>query len=284
MRLTHYLVFTALATGCSSTSIPSETADSGHCGVGDAGCPVSCARGSIWKPTSARISLRSFGFFNGSSGYERDRSDLTAEQKSALEGLCVVPSPTQFATDGVIYTLEIADQDGSRALYYAAQGDAFDRDYGPTLAFANLAPFLTTFSCLAASQTRPMTSEEPSPPWRDAPDVSVDPACRNGIFMPYKCHQVWVRLNVPSAATHRLELERCFGSMALKVFTNDGMTEIAASDPVSGTACPALSHAFEAGSWLLRVDKTNGDDSCDATTSAGDFFLRVDGAPPQAFK
>ena len=283
-----------LATGCSSTGGVAETDDggsveagdggsveAGDCGAaGDAGCHVPCIRGSVWKPTSASVSLRSFGFFDGSSGYEGDRSSLTAEQITALEGLCPMDPPTTFATDGVHYTIEITDQDGSRAEYSAAQNDWFEgAPRYPTIAYASLAPFLGTFKCLSAWQTRPRTQDPVTPPWRDAPDVSVDPACRNGIFMPYKCHQVWLKLNVPVAASHRLALERCYETLGLAVFTADGMTMLAASDPVTGGACAALTHAFEAGPYLVRVDKTNGD-ACDAGTQAGDFFLRVGAAAP----
>jgi hypothetical protein len=61
------------------------------------------------------------------------------------------------------------------------------------------------------------------------------------------------------------------------------LTELATSGSTTSPDCPALSYPFEAGPWLVRVDKTNGDLPCD-DGNLGDFFLRLDGAPPHAFK
>jgi hypothetical protein len=270
MRIANCIVLVVLA-GCSFAGCVADPDDG----------PGPCIRGSVWKSTSTSVSMRSFGFFDGSSGYERNRSSMTAEQLEALEGLCPMPIPTSFGTDGVHYTIEITDRDGSIAVYSAAGHDIFESTpQHPALAYASLAPFLGTFKCLSAAQTRPITQDPVTPPWRDAPDVNVDPGCRNGIFMPYKCYSVWLKLNVPVAASHRLELERCYETLGLEVFTADGMTKLAASDPITGGACAALTHAFEAGSYLVRVDKSNGDASCDAGMQAGDFFLRVGTAAP----
>jgi len=316
MRAANCIVFIILAMGCSSTGNPSRgEPDAGAIDTGDpptdtgipstdaadssskdteipstdtgspstdagtdTGIPPTdaapCAPGTVWKTTSAKVALRMFGFFAGSSGYEQDRASLTAGQHSALDALCIIPTPSRFAADAPIYRIAITDDDGSQSEYYAAYMDLIDRDYGrPMIGYASLEPFLKTFSCLNAGQTRPST---PGPPPGSIPDVSADPACRNGIFMPYQCHQVWLRLNVPAAAIHELALEGCFGTTTLKIFAADKMTELASSAPGTSTACPTLSYAFEAGPTLVRVDKTNGDIPCDGMGSAGDFFLRVD--------
>jgi hypothetical protein len=265
---------------------PSNDAGPSSDGTGPSSDAGRCAP-ILWKATSTHVSLRSFGFFVGSSGYDADRASLTADQLQALDGLCLMPAPTQFASDGLIHNVQITDEDGSVAEYVAAQSDLFDRDYGlPTISISTLDPFLKTFKCLAAGQTRDRVPGGNDPPWSQAPDVNVDPSCRNGIFMPYQCRQVWLKLNVPAAATHRLALERCYATMGLKVFTPDAMTELAASDLVTGTTCAALSYAFAAGTYLVRIDKANGTASCDGGegTTAGDFYLRIDGAPPQPFK
>jgi hypothetical protein len=55
---------------------------------------------------------------------------------------------------------------------------------------------------------------------------------------------------------------------------------LAQSEPSTAPACPALSHAFEAGTYLVRVDKTNGHIACDGGGKVGDFFLRVSTAAP----
>ena len=101
---------------CSSNSPDNPGGETGGLG--------SCLGGRPWKATSTRVELRSFGFFQGSSGYESDRSALSAAQLSALDAMCIIPTPTgPGGADFTTYAIEIADADGSVATYPAG-GDA----------------------------------------------------------------------------------------------------------------------------------------------------------------
>lgn len=80
----------------------------------------------VWTATSVRLELSSFGYWNGSSGYAKDRADLTAEQLLVLSGLRTVPTPTDTMVDRVSHRLRIVDEDGSSVTYRAAERNRLD--------------------------------------------------------------------------------------------------------------------------------------------------------------
>jgi len=274
------------------------------CAVGCSGDPDDSAR-RPWSESSARVELRSFGYWNGSSRFDAEREQLTPAQLEALEGLREIPTPDgPRGSDYVSYRVEITDADGSIAHYRAAQDNITDGDEGDlslqTLDVHTLQPFLGTFHCLSASQTRgdlrgaPVSGANGDPPegsantepaaappplvpanWTEAPAVSSAAAgCLHGVFMPPACHDVWLELEVEAPGKYQLSSDGCFESLELAVFSSDGRRQLAAASGRS-EACPALEQSFtEAGSYPLRLRKTNGA-GCSATGSAGDFFFRV---------
>jgi hypothetical protein len=254
--------------------------------AGDSTLPgdASACSAGFWKPTSTRIELTSFGFFTGSTGYEKDRSQLSDAQLAALAGMCLLTASRGPATDAVSYAIKIHDRDGSVASYRATQGnvdgDPVANATVPAIEIGSLQPFLSTFQCLSASQTR----ESPAPtelPWSKAPTIGRDTGCLNGIFVPYGCHDVWLKLIVDAPATYELQTVNCVETINLKLHSADGTTELAAGTPGSKPNCPSLSYQFrEQGTYLLEIEKTNAT-GCFFNTSgsAGDFFVRVSISP-----
>jgi hypothetical protein len=256
--------------------------------------PPACVRGQAWKSTSTRIEITSFGFFQGSSGYASDRSAMTDAQLIALDGLCVIPTPSgPRGADFTSYVINITDADGTVAHYRAAQDNIVDSDEGPnatlpTIDIHSLEPFLATFHCLFASQTRvPRGSgadggsdgEAGSPPWTSAPSVETSsPGCLNGVFVPYECADVWLKLNVDRPGTYQLRAVTCLETTTIKIFSPDASTELATASG-SEPNCPAVSYRFgQAGTYLVDIQKTNAA-GCTGVGSAGDFFLKVSPAP-----
>jgi hypothetical protein len=273
------------------------------CVVGCSGDPDYSGR-RPWSETSARVELSSFGYWEGSSRFDAEREQLTAEQLRALEGLREIPTPDgPLGADFVSYRVEISDADGSVAHYRAAEDNITDSDEGDlslrTLDVDTLRPFLGTFHCLTASQTRDGLGNAPLPGadvptggantapsveaaarpvpenWADAPDVSTAAqGCVHGIFMPYTCHDVWLELQVEAPGTYQLRSEGCFESLELAVFSSDGEQQLATASG-NREACPALEQTFtEAGSYPLLLRKTNGA-GCSEMGTAGDFFFRI---------
>jgi hypothetical protein len=248
-----------------------------------------------WGPASTRIAVRSFGFWDGSTRFEADRTELTPVQLGALDGLRRIPPPEgPAASDLTSYVIGITDDAGKLATYRAAQGNITDGDEADreiaTLDIHTLEPFLATFDCLTATETRDrfgVAEEADAGPsdagaaalWSEAPTVSTDtPGCFHGVFVPYECHDVWLRLNVEAAGSYRLSAVDCFEQLELSVLSPDGSSELAQTSG-SGGSCPALRYAFtEPGSYPLRLRKENTA-GCSALGTAGDFFFRVQ---PQA--
>ena len=107
MRVSKSLVLFSLLIACSSADAGSDA-------------PSTCTR-SVWKTTSSRIDIRSFQLFKGSSGYLHDRSLLTEAQLAALDGLCLIPTPTNLVADSMTYRITITDNDGTQTSYRATE-------------------------------------------------------------------------------------------------------------------------------------------------------------------
>ena len=244
-----------------------------------------CEPGTVWKASSRRIELVSFGFWQGSTGYRVDRAALTPAQQRALSGLCERPTPTEpLVSDLVSYRIKVTDADGSTVEYRAVPDNALEGDETEhtlrTIDYGSLVPFLNAFKCLTASQSRVTrtTKIDPARPWASAPTLPSDPSCLNGVFAPYNCGETWLKLTVPAAKRQTLTTERCVGTLQIKVFDATAENELAASAASTAPRCPRLSYAFAAGTYYVQLRKTNGTQSCDVRGAAGDYLLRL-GSP-----
>ena len=241
--------------------------------------PPTCAGGSVWKTTSRGVEIRTFQYWTGVSGYLQEREQLTTTQLAALDGLCLIPTPTFRHFDTMTYRITIIDRDGSKASYRASSYNHLDGNEGlPTVDIHSLEPFLATFSCISSGNpTLPPPKVDGGPPWTVAPVMGTDPGCLNGVFVHPGCRQAWVKLQVDVPSSARLEVFDCMGALStLRLFTPDGATELAASNPASSSSCPYIDHAFErADTYVLSIDRTAGA-ACDAGTGpAGDLLLRI---------
>ena len=72
--------------------------------------------GEVWRATSTKIDVSSFGFWEGSAGYSKLRADMTPDQLKALDGLYVIPTPQNgYTADNTSYRVLVTDADGSVA-------------------------------------------------------------------------------------------------------------------------------------------------------------------------
>jgi hypothetical protein len=248
--------------------------------AGDGDPPASCVGsgvGSVWKPTSSAIEIRAFHLFKGQSGYLQQRTQLTAAQMTALDGLCLIPTPTTRLTDSMTYRIVVADQDGTQTSYRASAFNYLDGNVGlPTVDVHSLEPFLATFSCTFSGEPRFPPTGADAGSWDWAATMGTDPGCINGVYARSHCTPNWVKLRVDAPLTASIEVFECSGPQGgLRLFTPDGATVLAASSPGDASPCPYVSHAFaQAGTYLLSIDGHAGD--CDAGLGlVGDVSLRV---------
>jgi hypothetical protein len=236
-----------------------------------------CQRSAVWKPTSNRIEIRFFNYWNGVSGYLQERSLLTSTQVAALGGLCLIPTPTSRLADGRTYRIVVSDEDGTEASYRASEGNYLEGNEGlPTIDIDSLDPFLATFSCLNSRTFAPPGTVDGGPPWTLARTMGTDSGCLNGVSVPGGCGQAWVKLKVDAPLAYRIEMFQCTALATLRLFTPDGTMELAASDAGSGSPCPYVEHAFaQTGTYLISLDRSAGN-VCDAGSGPpSDAFIRV---------
>jgi hypothetical protein len=235
----------------------------------------------VWKPTSERLELSSFGFFEGSQGYDITRAQLSSEQLEMLEGLREIPTPEgPLGADFVSYTVRVTDRSGEVVEYRAAQQNVRDSDEGPaegkhTLDYETLAPFLTTFDCASAKEYGPYAGDASSDDhWAGAATLSSDPGCIHGVFVSYETSHSYRRWQVDEPGTYRLAVVRCFQQMRLRLFDPKGEKELASSEAMTSPECPTLVHHFDApGLYLIDLEKSP--DPAAAHDSAGDARMRV---------
>jgi len=237
-----------------------------------------CQGGVVWKPTSSRIEIRAFNFWSGVSGYLQDRQRLTAAQLAALDGLCIIPTPTNRLADGMTYRIIVSDDDGTQTSYRASQGNFLEGNEGlPTIDINTLDPFLATFKCLfSRAPSQPPPPVDGGPPWTRAPEMGTDSGCLNGVDVRQGCVPSWVKVKVDTPRQHRIDVFECTGSVpALKLFSPDGTTELAASNPAPSSLCPYIAYNFDpAGTYLMSIERPTGT-ACDAGFVGNpDLYLR----------
>ncbi len=289
-RLSAAALVVLIGIGCSSRSEPASVAPVDHrtpdAGVADADAGPVVESHAVWKPTSTRIELSSFGYWVGSASYAKDRAELTAEQLAALEGLRTMTPPEKMGADFTSYELSVTDQDGSVARYRAADGNIRDSDESanaatlPTIDIDTLRPFLDTIKCLSAKAVEPIprTTNIPLDPktadMSKAAAIPADTACTNGVFVPYGCSDSLLTFDVDAPATYEIVSGRCLEQLSLRVYTSDRTTLLAESTPGSNESCFTLRHTFEPGSYVLVFSKTNAA-GCNQNGKAGDTSFRV---------
>jgi len=281
-----------VAIGCSTRTEPSRPVERQATDAGivdaraEAGAGPTVENKAVWRPTSTRIEVSSFGFWEGSTGYAKDRAELTPEQLAALERLRTMTPPEQMGADFTSYEVRVTDEDGSVARYRAAEGNVRDSDESvnaaslPTIDIETLRPFLDTIKCLRAKAVEPIprTTTTPLDPktadMSKAVAVPADTACTNGVFVPYGCSDSLLTFDVDAPATYEIVSGRCLEQLSLRVYTSDRTTLLAESTPGTAESCFTLRHTFEPGSYVLVFSKTNAA-GCNQNGKAGDTSLRV---------
>ena len=233
-----------------------------------------------WKVTSRKIEIfRSSQDDGRSPYYVKERSDLTAAQLQALEGMrFVVPSGR---ADERYHLVRITDRDGSVAFYGASQrgsSRATANPLSPTdgaIAYVTLLPFLRTARCTNPSEaSRIRQSTAPLPP-NDAlvsvaSPLALDEGCRSFLPRWFFCTDEYYTLEVATRATYEIALERCDGDFTLTAYEDTrtrGSTSrdiIATGVPGAAGECEVLRHTFDAGSHVIAVGKSNSSGVCPA--------------------
>lgn len=231
---------------------------------------------SPWRPTSSRIEVVSSGYWTGTFGYTKARSDLTTEQLDALSQL---RTSAKLDVPGEMgYSLVIVDQDGSAVTYGGNGATHF-------VVYDTLDLFLKTLHCTssfgASNTTR--TTDVPSPPSSEAiataPVLPSDFGCHNGVSFPRECSDTFFNVDIPASGTYVISSGRCVEHLSLRAYSADGTTLIAESTPGTGDTCFTLNHAFDAGRYVLVMSKTNAAGCSQLANGANETTFQVERAP-----
>jgi hypothetical protein len=221
----------------------------------------------VWRGTSQSISIRSFGAFVGSSGYERDRGQLTAEQVALLDAFEVIEPKDECWMDVPEYRITIVDAAGVSRVYRAKEtDDSCQGNQGtePTLSMASLRPFLDTFACIASGDMRAGAPQ-------GAPLVMhPGDGCLHGVFMDGR--HTSVRLDLAVAGPGELTIETvasAYYASQVTLLDSDGATVLGVgAEPAARPGSSALTYSFAAaGTYFVEVTSTNA--------QTGDILLRV---------
>jgi hypothetical protein len=199
----------------------------------------------VWKPTSARIEVSRFSYFEGSSVYSIARADLSEVQRAALDGLCAFETfETIPVGDSPGYAVRITDQDGSVREYSAVDGNVSLRQGVETIAMQTLVPFLETFSCVSSDTVAVLDGDGGTPP-----RLTLDKHCVHGVRFRESGTMV-VGFTVSEEATYAARLTSCDFPVQLRFLRAD-KTTVAEGTP----NCGVLSQRLPPGEYLLSFEK-----------------------------
>ncbi|AKV00058.1 hypothetical protein AKJ09_06721 [Labilithrix luteola] len=279
----------SLFAGCSTSNDTAPTAVSAGEGPApgapdasvDAG-PDAFVEVPVWKETSVQIAISSSGYWEGATGYAKDRADMSDEQLTAVAGLRTIqPRDVPRPADGTSIEVRVTDQDGSVATFRAEEFNVPAAAGAlPTIDYDTLKPFLATIQCLAAHDVPSVARTTEAPVDPAGADVSsavalpADTGCVNGVFVPYQCSDSFLTFDVQAPTTYDIVSGRCLENLSLRIYSNDRTTLLATSVPGSGDACFTLRHTFDVGRYLLVMSKTNAA-GCSVDGKTGDTSLRI---------
>lgn len=236
----------ALALGCSSrTQVGLDS------GIGTA------AGQAVWTTNSQDVWMDCNGFARGEMTFLSTRVELTDQQLALLAGMRV-GAPTTFLPGALGCRVQITANDGSIAVYQAAEQDGVLDGSGPVIAYASFEPFLASVPCVFAKDQGPQHAASP------------DARCLNGISLASGPGTVDRFLTVTDASAQRLlALDGCSDpqyaqSLTMQVVTGadspgggdaQALTDAAAPPaPGSTKTCLAAHLTFPApGTYRMRV-------------------------------
>jgi hypothetical protein len=255
------------ASGTTGGAGASPSGGAGGSGTGTGGTGGGYALGvPIWETESESIAISSGSFFGGSSRFEKQREELTAEELVLLGSITTVASSTECWSDTWAATLTVRGNGGVRE-YFASEGDqGCDRDV-VLVANEPVKSLVQAAKCLNAKSYDGTSLAT-------AAHVTAGNGCYHGLFNASgTTPDWWFVLDVTEAGSYRLSLDGCSDRVLdMALLDETGVTELSS---VTGTpgSCSALTHDVASpGSYAIHVTMTAG-------TSAGDFYLRIDAEP-----
>jgi len=217
-----------------------------------------------WTTASAHLELTCGGYFEGSMGFQADRSQLTQDELTLLAQLKTTTGVSSCPTDLLGCDISITDGEGVVTTYGATAGDYLCSSNSPRLAYDSLKPFLDGVKCKYAKGT--------------ADVLEPDGCCLNGMFSSSNGTTTNINISVPAQdATHKITLLHCASAnrlpnISMRLLAPDGTTVAngaPVADPGSDEACVQMEFTNLSQGTLVV-----------ATTSsflpAGDFFLKFE--------
>lgn len=206
----------------------------------------------VWLEESEEVIVHSFAFWEGGSRFRADRERLTDEQLLLLSNLELTAPESQCIEDLPSYSVEIRDADGTVREFRAADGDMSCSDETEVISMASLTPFLATYSCLSAGQTRNAQNTID-----DALTIDVGGGCEHGFFG----GPIWLKVNIDHPGSYAFRGVNCSAQEStIALYSEDGHTLLNEGGAEAAPGCWAVEHDVEAaGSYFLLIDGTQGD-------------------------
>jgi len=224
-----------------------------------------CANGGEhpWVASSQRIEVSCGSFFEGSTRFRADRSELTSEQLSLLDRVETTDGNDQCWEDTQSCRITVTDRDGSTHGYIAREGDATCGGSADFIRYTSFEPFLETLHCQYAKLDAQSA-------------VAADPLCLQGMFTPSGGATVHRLLQVAEATrSYHVELDHCIepnrlGQISMKLEVDGKVIAGAApASPGKDKACLELDFTpSTAGEFDLVVTTTS------EFLPAGDYYLQ----------
>ena len=185
---------------------------------------------AVWTANSQDVWMDCNGFARGGMTFLSTRVELTDQQLALLAGMRTGAQGTSLP-DALGCRVQITANDGSIAVYQAAEQDGVLDGSAPVIAFATFEPLLASVPCVFAKDQGPQHAATP------------DARCLNGISLVSGPGRVDRFLTVTDASAQRLlALDGCSDTQYAQSLS---MQVVAGTDPPGAGDAPVLAQAAE---------------------------------------
>ena len=215
----------------------------------------------LFTTSDMKITIESFGYWDGGAAIDREFVDLSEQQIEALQQFFLEDNPGECWTDQLGHWIEITQSDGSIREYYANSSGSMCDDYQDSfdqvVNFESVQNLYDVSGCIFAQNVAREIAE--------ANIATINSGCHHGFFY----GPAWFKLDIKEPSTIFIEGHECKDreEMSLQLYDQEGLVVIKEGEPTGTPGCQNLRQVIEQpGTYFLKATGAPGDNYFEVTT------------------
>lgn len=215
------------------------------------------AKSPVFQAGDTAVSISSFGYWDGGSGFSSEFADLSKQQIAALSDFGLQENPGDCWTDTLGHSIRVTAADGEVREYYSnSSGASCSEDIKQLVNFSAVQDFYEESGCVFA-QTKGEDADS-------AIVATLNRGCHHGYFY----GPAWFKLDVRQSSELVIEGVDCNDSGTyLDLFDRDGKTLLAQGERTEVSGCRSIEYPIsKPGTYYLQAIGYFGDNFFKAYT------------------